>query len=264
MTDTQTTPRWTSKGSWQRWLIVYLLAYLAVSSLLLVVLGPVGMSAAYLEEFEADHDRYTRTTKLDAYKRWHQRPELNPPDEDLAARIAFVEEYRVRPEFIAEQRRRATYGFLIDIFKVAMVIFLVLHFARKPMGELVRGMIETVSEKIGQAQEERDSAAQRKHAAQVKLEGLPAQKADIEAQTAERIKEMQREDALAVESRLENLERETEDRQRHDEALARLELKRELVNQAIDMLAERFRQRTAHAGDDALIDQFVHRLEEGR
>ncbi len=263
MTDTQT-PRWTTKGSWQRYMIAYLLAYLAVSSLLLVVLGPVGMSATYLEEYEADHDRYIKTTKLDTYKRWRQRPELNTPDDDLAARIAFVDEYTARPEFIGEQRRRATYAFLIDIFKVAMLILLVLHFGRKPFGELLHGMIENVRNKIGQAQEERDSAAQRKHEAQAKLDGLPAQQADIEAQTAERIKEMRREDALTVESRLANLKRETEDRQRYEEALARLELKRELVNQAIDMLAERFRQRTAQPGDAALIDQFVQQLEEGR
>ncbi len=264
MTDAETTRSWKSKGSWQRWVIVYLLAYLAVSSLLLIVLGPVGMSPDYLEKFEADHDRYIETTKLDDYKRYRQRPELNSPDEDLAARIAFVDEYTARPEYIAEQRRRTTYGLLIDFFKVGMVIFLVLHFARKPLGELVQGMIETVSEKIGQAQEERDSAAQRKHEAQAKLDGLPAQKADIETQTAERIEEMQREDALAIESRLANIEQETEDRRRQEEALARLELKRELVNQAIDMLAERFRQQTAQPEDAALIDQFVQQLEEGR
>lgn len=263
MTDTQT-PRWTTKGSWQRYMIGYLLAYLAISSLLLAALGPVGLSKTYLEEYEADHDRYIQTTKLDSYKRWRQRPELNPPDDDLAVRIAFVDEYTARPEFIGEQLRRAIYAFLIDVFKVAMVIILVLHFGRKPMRELLQGMIEKVRNKMGQAQQERDSAARRKHDAQAKLDGLPAQQADIEAQTTERIKEMRHEDALTVGSRLANLNRETEDRQRHEETLARLKLKRELVNQAIDVLAEPFRRQTAHVEGATLIDQFVQRLEEGR
>ncbi len=263
MTDTPT-PRWTNKGSWQRYMIGYLLAYLAISLLLLATLGPVGMSKTYLEEYEADHDRYIQTTKLDTYKRWRQRPELNPPDDDLAVRIAFVDEYSSRPEFIGEQLRRATYAFLIDVFKVAMVIILVLHFGRKPLRELLQGMIENVRNKIGQAQQERDSAARRKHEAQAKLDGLPAQQTDIEAQTAERIEEMRHKDALTVGSRLANLNRETEDRQRHEETLARLELKRELVNQAIDILVERFRRQTPQTEGDTLIDQFVQQLEEGR
>jgi len=263
MNDTQM-PRWTNKGSWQRYMIGYLLAYLAISLLLLAALGPVGLSKTYLEEYEADHDRYIETTKLDSYKRWRQRRELNPPDDDLAVRFAFVDEYRARPEFIGEQHRRTIYAFLIDIFKVAMVIILVLHFGRKPLRELLKGMIENVRNKMGQAQEERDSAARRKHEALAKLDGLPAQQTDIEAQTAERIKEMRREDALTVGSRLANLNRETEDRQRHEETLARLELKQELVNQAIDVLAERFRQQTAQAEGAILIDQFVQQLEEGR
>ena len=125
-------------------MIGYLLAYLAISLLLLAVLGPVGMSKTYLDKYEADHDRYIQTTKLDTYKRWRQRPELNPPDNNLAARIAFVDEYTARSEFIGEQLRRAIYEFLIDVYKVAMVIILVLRFGRKPLRKLLQGMIENV------------------------------------------------------------------------------------------------------------------------
>ena len=197
MTDTKGS-RLRQKGSWQRYMIGYFLFYLAVSLLLLAALGPVGMSKTYLDVYEADHDRYIETTKLKTYVLWRQRPDLNLPSDELAARIAFVDEYTRRPEFVSEQRRRAIYGFLIDVFKVTMIIVLVVHFGRKPLRNLVNEMIQGVRDKIEVAQHERDSATQRRREALEKLDGLPGQQADIEAQVNVRIEEMRREDALAV------------------------------------------------------------------
>lgn len=252
------------KGSWKKFLVGFLLVYLVVSVLLNLTLGPSGMSKDYLKEYKANHDRYLETIKLDAYKRWRQRPELNPPDNGLADRIAFVSEYTARPKYVAEQQRRGTYGLLTDFFNVAMVIFLVFHFARKPVRELVEGMIESVRSTLDRARREREEAAQHKANTQAKLDGLPAQKSDLDEQTAQRIKEMREEDANTVGQRLSNLNRETEDRCVHEETLARLELRRELVDQAIDVLVQRFRSETAPEEHSVLIDQFVQRMEEGR
>ena len=263
MTDAQT-PRWRQKGSWQRYMIGYFLVYLTGSVSLLVALGPVGMSKSYLDEFKSDHDRYLETIKLEAHKRWSQRPELNPPDENLAARIVFVEEYTSRPRFVAEQKRRAIYGTLIDLFKVAMVIILVVHFARKPLGELLDNTIESVRATMERAAHNSEKAARSRAGAQAKLDGLAAQQAEIDEQTSRRIAEMRREDAEATGQRLSVFNRETEDRKRNEAALAQRELKRELVDQAVTVLEERFRRGTAQTEGDALIDHFVQRLEEGR
>jgi F-type H+-transporting ATPase subunit b len=222
------------------------------------------MSKSYLKEYKADQDRYIETTKLDTYKRWSQRPELNPPDEDLTARIAFVSEYTARPEFVSEQRRRTAYGLLTDFFNVAMVIFLVVHFGRQPIKELIKDMIEGVSATMDRARGQHEEAAQHKADAQAKIDGLSAQKSEQDKLTDLRIEEMRREDANTVAQRLSNLNRETEDRRQHEETLARLELKRELVDQALDLAAERFRTQTDPEEHSALIDQFVQQMEEGR
>ena len=263
MTDVQA-PRWRKKGSWQRYMIGYFLVYLTGSVSLLVALGPVGMSKSYLDEFKSDHDRYLETIKLEAHKRWSQRPELNPPDENLAARIVFVEEYTSRSRFVAEQKRRAIYGTLIDLFKVAMVVILVVHFARKPLGELLDNTIETIRVTMERATNDFEDAAQAKADAQANLDGLPAQQAEIDKRTARRIAEMRREDAEATAQRLSIFNRETEDRKRNEEALARRELKRKLVDQAVAVLEERFRRQRPQTEGDTLIDQFVQQLEEGR
>ena len=263
MKDTQM-PRWRQKGSWQRYMIGYFLVYTTVSVLLLLALGPVGMSKSYLDEFKPDHDRYIETIKLKEYKRWNQRPELNPPGEDLAARIAFVQEYASRPEFIAEKKRRAIYGTLIDLFNVAMVGILVVHFASKPLRQFLDNTIDGVRTTMERATDDFEDAAQSKADAQAKLDALPEQQAEIDEKTAKRIEEMRRGDALNVGERLANLNRETEDRRRYEQTLARLQLKQELVNQAIDVLAERYRLRTTDPEDTTLIDRFVQQLEEGR
>ena len=256
--------RWSDKGSWQRYMIGYFLIYLTVSVSLLVSLGPVGMSKSYLGEFKSDHDRYLETIKLEAHKRWSQRPKLNPPDQDLAARIDFVEEYTARPQYMAEQKRRAIYGTLIDLFKFGMVIVLVSHFARKPVAELIANMIETVGAKMERTTNDLKDATQSRADAQTKLDGLPAQQEEIDEQTARRIDEMQREDRESTGRRLSNFNRETEDRKRNEEALARRELKREIVDQAVALLAERFRGQRTQTEGDTLIDQFVQQLEEGK
>lgn len=260
MTDARA-PRWRQKGSWQRYVIGYFLVYLSVSILLLVTLGPVGMSKSYLDEFNSDHDRYLDTIKMKAHKRWSQRPELNPPDENLAGRIAFVEEYTSRPQFVAEQRRRAIYGTLIDLFKVAMVIILVHHFARKPLRHLLDSTIESVRAAMERAASDSEDASRSKAEVQAKLDGLPAQQAELDEQTARRIAEMRREDALSTARRLSIFNRETEDRKRNEEALARLELKRELVDQAVALLTERLGAEKSAEINSVLVDQFVDQLE---
>jgi len=252
---------WRQKGSWQRYIIGYFLVYLTVSILLLVFLGPVGMSKGYLSEFNSDHDLYLETIKLEGHKRWSQRPALNPPDDKLAARIVFVEAYTSRPQFIAEQKRRATYGALIDLFKVAMVIILVYHFAKKPLRELLDNTIESVGASMARATRNLEDAAISKADAEAKLDGLPAQQAELDEQTARRIAEMRREDAETTAQRLSIFNKETEDRKLNEEALARLALKRELVDQAVALLAERLSAEKSAEINVALVDQFVDRLE---
>jgi len=255
------TVHWMKRPSWQRFMLAYLLVYAAVSIGLLVTLGPPGMSGEFLSEYQADYDRYVETKKLDSYKRWQERPALNPPDADLAQRIEFVSQFSALTQFADEQRRRTLYETLSDLLGFAMVLVLVLRFGREPIAALLDGMVEKVRSTLQQAQDARDAAGQRKAAADTNLAGLPVQEAEIFSQSEKRIEDMRRQAALATGESLAVLNRETEDRMQHEEVLARARLKQELVDAAIESLSERFRTHSAPEENAALVDQFIDQLE---
>lgn len=261
MTDTPTT-HWLKRPSWQRYMMVYFGIYIVIALALLVTLGPTSMSAEYLSVHKSDHDRYVDTTKLDEYKHWQQRPALVESNAAFAETIAFMESYTSNPEFIAEQRRRMLYDLASDFFRALMVLVLLIHFGRKPIAELLDGLIENVRTALERAHEKRAEADERKQASQAKLEDLPDEQAELEAQTTQRVEEMRRQAALSTGESLSILNRETEDRIQREETLARAQLKRELVDAAIETLAERYQTHTSPEEEDALVEQFVQHLGE--
>ena len=236
--------------------------YVVVSLTLNLTLGPPGMSKAYLQDNGADHDRYLQITKDPdpAYKRWSQRPELNPPDDALAHNIAFVEEYTARPKFLDEQRRRFRYDMLLDFFNVAMVIALAVRFGRKPLVGLLDKMAGDVRDDIDRAGDSEAQAQERMSSARRRLDGLEDEQAALQHDAEDRIGRMRRESALATGRGVSALNKETEDRKRNEEALARRALARELVDQAIEKIVERVQSETGHEVDDLLIRGFAEDL----
>ena len=144
-----------------------------------------------------------------------------------------------------------------------MVIVLAVRFGRKPLVGLIDGMIGSVRGALDRAQDEQAAAARRSGEAGAKLGGLPQERTGLEAQTEQRIEAMRRDAALNTGQRLATLNRETEDRIRNEETLAQRELKRELVDQAMDRLIERLRRHPPAEEEADLIDQFVQQLEDG-
>lgn len=258
MSDTQTSPA--AGTNWKGFLLRFAAVYVVAGVAINLAFGPPTLSKNYLADHKADQDRYIETIKMVEYKRWSQRPKLNPPDEALAERIAFVQTYTASPEFIAEQRRRGTYGLIFDLFNVGMLVFLVAHFARTPVRGLLDGMIESVRATLDRARDQRTDAARRQTDAKARIDELPERRSEHNAQTTQRIEEMRREAALATGERLAVLNRETEDRRRYEEILARQELKRDMVDQAIAVLSERYRAQQGPEQDAELIDRFMHEL----
>lgn len=260
MAEATETPT-TNKGRAKRFLLAYFGVYVAVSIGLNVTLGPPGMSGSFLENHRAEYDRYLETTKLDSYKRWSQRPELNPPDEDLRARITFVETFTQDAEFKAEQKRRLIYDLLFDFFNVGMVILLVVRFAKTPLGAFLHSMVDTIRGVLDEARTDRERASRRRAEAQDLIEELPEVLNTFQERIQKRIEEMRGDFAATNELSLEVLARETEDRKRHEEVLAQQALKQELIDEAIAVAAKRFMAHTSPVMDAALVDQFVDELE---
>jgi F0F1-type ATP synthase membrane subunit b/b' len=248
-------------GSVKTFLLGYVALYMFIAIGLNVTMGPPGMSREYLETYKNDHDHYIETTKRDDYKRWSERPELNPPSEALQASIDFVEEYESRPEFKAEEARRHKYDILFDVFNMSMVVILITRFARKPLAGLLDGMIDQVRQTLEKASAARNEARQRKAQAQSDVNKIDQVQADYEAETAKRIEIMRRDSALATGESMSAMNKETEDRKLNEAAMARRALKEELVEAALAALVLHIQENPSTEREDELIHRFVQGLE---
>lgn len=249
------------KGNWKRFLLGYFVAYVAVATLVNVFLGPPGMSSEFLDAYKQEYDRYLEITKSVPYKKWEQRPHLNPPDESLQAQIDFVDEFRALPAFQAEEDRRFWYSLILDFFNVFMVILLALRFARRPLVGFLDSSVAKIKAELDRARQARETADARLRAAEASIGRLPEEKAAVESQMLTRAEELRRETEALTEKSLELLRRETEDRLEHERALAVQAMKRELVEEAVSSIAERARAENGGREDAALVDDFVVQLE---
>jgi F0F1-type ATP synthase membrane subunit b/b' len=232
------------------------------------LLGPPGLSSGFLEEDNNKdrYDRYIKITKDTAYKLYTQRPELHGPGtedapEGLAEDIAFVEEFEAEPAYQAEQRRINRYYYFFEIFNAALVLVLILRFATKPLLTFIDEKITELREKLKAAAQARKDAEARREAAQAKMDGLPEEEKQIGAESEVRLK---REIAEAEENHRRNLAvmaQEKEDRKREEEHAAAQRLKAELVNLAIDRLADEYQRQRTQENEAALVDRFAGEVE---
>lgn len=244
-----------------RFLAIYFGVYIAVALILNATLGPPGMSNEYLESYKADHDRYVAITKDPAFKRYQQRPNLNPPDEKMAQAITFYKSYIVNPEFQAEQKRRSRYNLSFDFFKFGMVILLMVHFGRVPITGLLDNMAKSVRTTIARAENARTAAESRRNDADRKVAGLTQEAVAVQQDTDARIAEMRGENEAMTDQSLKILAQETEDRKHNEEALALKALKAELVDEAIALLTKRFQAGISPEEESELTDQFIDQME---
>lgn len=241
-------------------LIAYVVMYFSVAIALNVILGPPGLSSAYLDLYKADHDRYMSIVKSDDYKLWTERPERTTDDAVLNEKIIFASEYEARDEFIAEQRRRGRYETLFDFFNVGMLILLVTRLAAKPLFRLMDSKIADIESEIDEADSLRDRAAVRKHAAESKLANTGH---DREALREETVEKIERETAAIKEhtgQSLELLKRETEDRKRQETAKAAYALKAALIDAAIDQVRKDYEATRSSETESRFTHQFVEQI----
>jgi F0F1-type ATP synthase membrane subunit b/b' len=247
--------------NWKRFLALFALVYVVGAASIDYAFWPPGrFSEAYLAEYKADHDRYLSIIKSPEYKRWSQRPHLNPPDAGLQANIEFVESYTNRDAYKTEQARRNRYELLIDFYNVAMLLVLVVPLARKPLAGVIDNMIEEVKRTIGRAERARQEADARRVEAEQQVARLPEERSRVEAQVAERVSRFESESAALKEQALSTLAQEMEDRMRNEEKLAKEALKRRIIEEAVGLVEAEF-QTGGAAKHDALVDRFVANLE---
>lgn len=246
----------------KRFLIIYSLGYIIVATGINMIFGPPGMSADYLSDYKADHDRYIEAIKNPDYKIWKQRPNLlEAPDARLQDRIDYTAEYEDREEFQEEQHRLHIYNLLFEFFNAGMVVVLVVVLAKGPVGNLVNGLIDKIREQLDEADTTLEVATTRLDAAEQKIAGLDADLAGNAKLVEERIENIRHDAALFTGQSISRLNKEVENRKRHEESKARQQLKEIAVDAAIEQILEKFKANGTDVHNQALIKQFVSELE---
>ena len=241
-------------------LLKYFAVYIIVGILINIIFGPPDYSKEYKSKYKADHDRYMEIVKSDKYKIWKENPRL----EEQPAGVGFVEEYEANPDFIAEQRRRMLFNTLFDFFKVGMVLYLIIHFGRKPLCKFLDEQIENIKKKLEQGDKARNAAMQRRAEAQKKHDSLEQEKIDLEKERVDTIEEDRREMEELTTKTLAQIDAETKDRQQEEEHKAALLVKKELFTKAIDIIAEQVKENPSTEDNAEMFDQFIAELEKQR
>jgi F-type H+-transporting ATPase subunit b len=258
-----------------RFFAIFFAVYMVVAIAVNVLWGPPGMSADYLDQYEADHERYIQIKKSEGYARYRQRPDmdlvaqayekfpgLDPPLSELPEAVAFMDAYTARPAYKEQMRRRAIYDGIFEVYNFAAVVFLIVWFGRKPLLAFLDEQIETVRRKIDRAENAEAKATDRRERAKCKVDGLDDEIARIEAQARtmadqdrENIEEMKR-------AALEQLDQEVEERKAVEERRAAAQIRGELVEQAVQQLTEDLKRQARPARQSALIRRFASELSE--
>ena len=256
----------------KRFLLIFFGVALVVWIGINAVLGPPGLSNAYLygEDGEGglktEHDHYLNIIKSDPYKLYKQRPHLHDPHaadapEGLAADIEFVEHYEAGEVFQAEEHRRAFYDMLFDFFNAALVVIIVVYFGRKPLLKFLDEQLAELREKMETLAQARQSAEARKREAEDKLDKLSEEEAEIDAATDARLAKEMAELEESNQRSLEIMQRELEDRKRDEGQAAAMLVKEELVNQAIAKLIDDYKANDTAEQQADLIEQFAGDVE---
>jgi len=241
----------------KKFFVVFFAVYLILGAAIIVFFGPPGMSDSYLAAYKEDHERYLTIVKRKEYKKYEQRPELVKASPALEADAAFVSEYEANPEFIAEQRRRSVYRHLFEVLNIGAVVYLAVRFGRKPLLHFLDAQIAKLRAGLEQAERERREAAERKQAAIARLDRLEEDKARLEKEIDAYIAKQTAEIEAATEDEFARIEREAEERKRHEEQRVAIAIKRELVAKAIETVAEAYRAHATPEQEAALVEQFV-------
>lgn len=220
------------------------------------------------------HDHYLEIIKSDAYKHWEQRPidevirkeyerrpHMQPSYDRLMAGIKFVEEYESRPEFKAEKARMGTYDLFFSFFNAIALLILAVWFGWKPVRNLLDEQAEGVQIRIEGAESARSEAEKRRKQAETKLAELEAEKAEITRQN-EALAEMEKTKVEELTANaLAQIDAETEERKRMEQQHAAVQVRQELVEQAISRMTETLKREANEERQAAFVKYFVSELD---
>lgn len=245
----------------KRYFLLVTAAYVVGCAVGLKLFESPQLSKAYLAVHAAEHERYLKIIKGDAFKAYEERPELHPLAGSDKADVEFVEEYLSNPEFEHEEHRIWWY---VEYFKVVnSAVFLLYLWGL--VGSHLMGMldarVDAVRKRFAEVEQEIADAARVKAEAEDKTahwdEVESAIRKESEDAIAESMEKVKQEDECA--RRI--LEKQLEDR-KHAELLATAEtIRLELVTEAIHQTTEHYRTERLGEKLEINVNSFIKLLE---
>ncbi len=252
--------------STKTFLIVFLVAYVAVALPTILLYGPPGFTAEYLEEYRAETDHYYEVIKSPAYKRYEARPELvkQNPDiwtEDFQEDVAFVENYKSREAYKEETHRRHLFELIFEVLNWAAVTLLIGFFAYKPLLNMLDNQIEEIRERIEGSKKAREKAQSALQEAEQKMAALPEEERAIDQDAEDQKARILAELNEQTQAMLKGLDEDAELRKKLAEQEAAMTLKRELVSKAVAQVEQILLDTRSEQRQRLMIEQFMEGLE---
>jgi F0F1-type ATP synthase membrane subunit b/b' len=248
----------------KRFLLVFVAVYVAASIAGMRMWGPPGFTEDYLKNFEADHERYLQIIKSKPYQIYLQQGAAAPADTRLADQAAFVNAYRARENFEAESKRQEFYGYYFDFLNIAGLITIAVRFGRRPLLTFLESQTAIVRDRLQNAEQAKKDAGARLREAEARAANFETEEREAEANSEELVARQRAAIEEATAHALEHIDEETADRLRIVHVRAAKRIRRELVEQAIEIVAAQY---MAHANPDVerqQIEAFAANLNAGR
>lgn len=227
--------------------------------------GPAGLSAEYTEKYGAEHDHYLELIKSDAVKAYYERPALHGADApgapaNLEEQIAFIESYESRPEFHAEEARRARFNYLFEFFNAGVVLALIVVLAKGPLTRFLDEGRQDVSERIEHVHARRIDAEARLAEAEKQIEHLPEEERRLGEETEHRLWNELAELEKANQHSLNEMVKAMEDRKQAEVVAAQGRMKLELLNAGIKTFVKNYEAGASATTQDALVEHFAEKV----
>lgn len=246
----------------KRFFLILGVVYLVTASALQILFGSSDLPPEELRLFEIQYDRYLEITKSTEYKKWIQGGETGDRSEDyFRERQAYVREIEALPAFKAEQRRKAMFDGLFDLFNVLIFVVIAVRFLRKPLLDFLDNGIAELKHKLEEFTGVRAAAEARKAEAQAQLDNVSAERDKIQLETEAIITRELEEIEESTRHALERIDTAAAARQALERRRAAYKLQQELMMHAIARFKEEFEGSADAPMHQALVDNFVDDVE---
>ena len=218
-------------------------------------------SAAYLQKYGAEHKSYREILENKAIQLYEERPQLNPLTPQLQEEAALAKEYRLRPEFIAEQRRMFAYSLYFKTLNSVIFILFLLSFIYRPIVGFLDAQASQISTDLEKADQLREDSNKVRSAAQAKMDTWTSTEDQVKKENADLIQRQLAQINQEFELARTTLERETKERKQAELYRGARALRGEFVAETISRLEQRYRDEATQQRLTESVKEFTRLME---